>query len=134
VALALTDLIINGVLERHPDLRLGVMELSAVWVPLHLQMMDGGLAFSTSFNGEPPAQLSMRPSDYFRRQVRVAAFSYEQPRRLIDQVGDIFMACSDYPHTEGSDTALDDYSRVGVTPGEQAALFHDNAAFLLRAS
>jgi hypothetical protein len=33
-ALACTDLILNGVLERHPDLRLGIVELSAVWVPL----------------------------------------------------------------------------------------------------
>lgn len=132
VALALTDLIVNGVLERHPDLRLGVMELSAVWVPLHLQMMDGGLAFATAFNGEPPAPLTLRPSEYFRRQVRVAAFSYEQPRRLIDSVGDIFMACSDYPHTEGSDAALDDYSRVGVAPADQPALFSGNASFLLR--
>jgi predicted TIM-barrel fold metal-dependent hydrolase len=131
VALALTDLIINGVLERHPDLRLGVMELSAIWVPLHLQMMDGGFAFAASFNGEK-VPLSLRPSDYFRRQVRVAAFSYEQPRRLIDHAGDIFMACSDYPHTEGTDTALDDYLSAGLQPESARALFRENAEFLLR--
>jgi predicted TIM-barrel fold metal-dependent hydrolase len=130
-ALALTDLIINGVLERHPDLRLGVMELSAIWVPLHLQMMDGGFAFAASFNGEK-VPLSLRPSDYFRRQVRVAAFSYEQPRRLIDHAGDIFMACSDYPHTEGTDTALADYRSTGLEPEAAAGLFRENAEFLLR--
>lgn len=57
VALALTDHIINGVLERRPELRLGVMELSAVWVPLQLQMLDGGYAFAASFNGEKSASL-----------------------------------------------------------------------------
>ena len=132
VALALTDLIINGVLERHPRLRLGVMELSALWVPLHLQMMDGGLRFAASFNGER-APLSLLPSEYFQRQVRVAAFSYERPRRLMDRVGDIFMACSDYPHTEGTSTPLDDYQMVGVEPGSDPGFFGANVGFLLEA-
>lgn len=131
VALSLTDLIIHGVLERHPDLRLGVMELSAVWVPLHLQMMDGGLAFASAFNGDRVA-LSLRPSDYFRRQVRVAAFSYERPAALTERAGDIFMACSDYPHTEGTATPLEDYAAAGVTPDDAPGLFNDNISFLLR--
>lgn len=132
VALALTDLIINGVLERHPRLRLGVMELSALWVPLHLQMMDGGFHFAAVFNGEA-APLSLSPSDYFKRQVRVAAFSYERPRRLMDRVGDIFMACSDYPHTEGTSTPLDDYRTVGLEPVSNPGLFGGNVRFLLDA-
>ncbi len=132
-ALALTDLIVNGVLERHPDLRIGVMELSAIWVPLHLQMLDGGYQFAASFNGEA-VSLSLRPSDYFRRQVRVAAFSYEQPQRLIDRAGDIFMACSDYPHTEGTSTPLDDYRSVGMAPVDNSAFFGENAQYLLRSS
>jgi predicted TIM-barrel fold metal-dependent hydrolase len=132
VALALTDLIIHGVLERHPDLRLGVMELSAIWVPLHLQMMDGGINFAETFNGESVAKLSMRPSEYFRRQVRVAAFSYERPQRLIGRSGDIFMACSDYPHTEGTATPLADYQTVDTRPEEHPGFFGGNAGYLLR--
>jgi predicted TIM-barrel fold metal-dependent hydrolase len=130
VALALTDLILNGVLERHPGLRLGVMELSAIWVPLHLQMMDGGFGFAASFNGESEP-LSLRPSEYFKRQVRVAAFSYERPRQLTERVGDIFMACSDYPHSEGTATALRDYEGVGVDPASHPGLFGGNVSFLL---
>jgi predicted TIM-barrel fold metal-dependent hydrolase len=132
-ALSITDLILNGVLERHPDLRIGVMELSAIWVPLHLQMMDGGTDFVTNFNGEGPA-LSLRPSEYFRRQVRVAAFSYERPQRLSRRAGDIFMACSDYPHTEGTATPLPDYAAVDARPEDQPALFGDNVEFLLRSA
>ena len=41
-ALACTDLIVNGVLERFPDLRIGIVELSAMWVPMYLMMLDGG--------------------------------------------------------------------------------------------
>jgi predicted TIM-barrel fold metal-dependent hydrolase len=130
-ALALTDLIVNGVLERHPDLRIGVMELSAIWVPLHLQMLDGGYQFAASFNGEAEP-LALLPSDYFKRQVRVAAFAYERPRGLIDRAGDIFMACSDYPHTEGTSTPLEDYKSMGLEPQGNPAFFEGNIEFLLR--
>ena len=131
-ALALADLILNGVLERHPDLRMGIMELSATWVPQHLQMMDGGYRHTARFNGESTG-LTMMPSEYFRRQVRVAAFSYELPKRLIAHSGDIFMACSDYPHTEGTLSAIDDYAASGLVPEEATAgFFGGNAAFLLR--
>ena len=133
VALALTDLILGGVLERHPDLRLGIMELSAPWVPLHLMMMDGGLDFASRFEGADLSRLPMRPSEYFRRQVRVAAFSYERPDRLMRSAGDIFMACSDYPHAEGTTTPLEDYeSTARLLPDEEPALFGGNVGYLLR--
>ncbi|HML01364.1 MAG TPA: amidohydrolase family protein [Acidimicrobiales bacterium] len=131
-ALALSDLILNGVLERFPDLRIGIMELSAPWVSLHLRMMDGGYRHTGRFNGESTG-LSLMPSEYFRRQVRVAAFSYEQPHSLIKASGDIFMACSDYPHTEGTYSAIQDYEATGLAPSEEsAAFFGGNAAYLLR--
>jgi predicted TIM-barrel fold metal-dependent hydrolase len=132
-ALAITDLILNGVLERLPDLRLGVMELSASWVPLHLQLMDGARRFTARFNGEA-TQLALTPSDYFRRQVRVAAFPVEQPRLLTERSGDLFMACSDYPHTEGTATPLADYEGVGALPEASPGFFGDNVAFLLRSA
>jgi predicted TIM-barrel fold metal-dependent hydrolase len=130
-ALALTDLILNGVLERHPELRMGIMELSARWVPQHLQMMDGGYRHTARFNGES-TQLSLMPSEYFARQVRVAAFSYERPLDLMTASGDLFMACSDYPHTEGTLTAIEDYAAVGLTPDAYPKFFGGNASFLLR--
>jgi hypothetical protein len=131
-ALALTDLIVNGVLERHDDLRLGVVELSAMWVPQFLMMLDGGYEFTAKLNGRVPAPLSMRPSEYFRRQVRISAFAYETPGRLERQAGDLFMACSDYPHSEGTASPLEDYRRAGNEPGGDTGLFTGNVEFLLR--
>jgi predicted TIM-barrel fold metal-dependent hydrolase len=132
-ALACTDLILNGALDRHPDLRIGIVELSAVWVPMFLMMLDGGSAFTARLNGRPLAELSMRPSDYFRRQVRVSSFSYELPARLIRQTGDLYMCCSDYPHSEGTSTPIADYSgaAVPVGPDDAPGLFHDNVSMLL---
>ncbi|HEY5172719.1 MAG TPA: hypothetical protein VIK54_13410 [Acidimicrobiia bacterium] len=132
-ALACTDLILNGTLERHPDLRIGIVELSAVWVPMFLMMLDGGSEFTARLNGRPLAPLPMRPSEYFRRQVRVSSFSYEMPARLIRQTGDLYMCCSDYPHSEGTATPLADYAGavVPVGPDEAPGLFRDNVSMLL---
>ncbi len=131
-AVAVTDLIVQGVFERHPGLRVGIVELSSIWVPQYLLMLDGGFRFVTALNGEAPAPLSLLPSEYFRRQVRVSSFSYEQPGRLIDQAGDLFMACSDYPHSEGTATPLEDYAATRHGPPKEAsAFFYDNVSFLL---
>jgi hypothetical protein len=130
-AIAVTDLIVNGTLARHPGLKIGIVELSSVWVPQYLMMLDGGWEFTSKLNGAPLSALENRPSDYFRSQVRVSSFSYEQPTRLAAKAGDLFMCCSDFPHSEGTATPIDDYRRVGADPADAAGLFHDNIATLL---
>jgi predicted TIM-barrel fold metal-dependent hydrolase len=132
-ALGCTDLILNGTLERFPDLRVGVVELSAIWVPMYLMMLDGGFDFTSRLNGRPIVELAHRPSEYFRRQVRVSSFAYELPGRLIRQTGDLYMCCSDYPHSEGTSTPLADYtgSALPVRPEDAPGLFHDNVSLLL---
>ena len=136
-ALGCSDLILNGTFERFPDLRLGIVELSAVWVPLYLMMLDGGTAFIQQINGET-SRLPLRPSDYFRRQVRVSSFAYEAPANIVHQLGgiDLLMCCSDYPHSEGTSMPLADYAAGGLDAASGAApgLFSDNIAFLLRKS
>jgi hypothetical protein len=132
-ALAITDLIVNGTLERHPGLRIGVVELSSIWVPMFLLMLDGGWEFTSRLNGRPTVPLELRPSEYFRRQVRVSSFSYEAPARLTARAGDLFMCCSDYPHSEGTASPLADYATMGSEPGTDATagLFHANVDLLL---
>ena len=133
-ALATTDLILNGVFSRHPELRLGIVELSAVWVPMYLMMLDGGSQFVERLNGRASA-LAGRPSDVFRRHVRVSCFAYEQPVRIARKLpgAELLMACSDYPHSEGTAHPLPDYAagRFGTEPAVAPGLFERNAAFLL---
>jgi predicted TIM-barrel fold metal-dependent hydrolase len=130
-AVAVTDLIVNGTLERYPDLRIGIVELASIWVPQYLLMLDGGWDFTTTLNGRPPVPLGRRPSEYFRDQVRVSSFSYEQPERLTRHSGDVYMCCSDYPHSEGTATPISDYERAGSHPDDAAGLFRDNVSVLL---
>lgn len=130
-AVAVTDLVVRGTLARHPHLRIGVIELGGMWVPGYLPMLDGGWEFTNRLNGGAIVELDARPSDYFRRQVRVAAFSYEQPDVLAERAGDLFMFCSDYPHSEGTDTPRADYEARGLDPASAPAFTHRNCAFLL---
>jgi predicted TIM-barrel fold metal-dependent hydrolase len=133
-AVALADLILNGTFDRHPSLRVGVIELSAVWVPLFQLMLDGGTDFTARLNGRPLVPLRHRPSEYLAQHVRIAAFSYEGPARLTAEAGDLFMACSDYPHSEGTADPLADYRAAGCDPDRDRSLFADNLAFLLGTS
>lgn len=133
-ALGATDLILNGVFERFPELKLGIVELSAVWVPMFVMMLDGGYDFTTKLNGRAIAELSKRPSEYFYDHVRVSSFSYELPSRLMQQTRDIYMCCSDYPHSEGTATPIADYAASvrPIAPDDAPAFFGANASFLLR--
>jgi predicted TIM-barrel fold metal-dependent hydrolase len=131
-AVALADLILHGVFDRHPQLRFGVVELSSIWVPQFLLMLDGAADFTSRLNGRPPAVLEHRPSHYLLDRVRVSSFSYEDPRGLAGKSGvDLYMACSDYPHSEGTATPLEDYRRAGCDPAVDVALFDTNAHYLL---
>jgi hypothetical protein len=132
-AIAVTDLIVNGTFERHPGLRIGIVELSSIWVPQYLLMLDGGWDFTSKLNGRQPAKLTMRPSEYFSRQVRVSSFSYEQPARLTAKSADVYMCCSDFPHSEGTATPVEDYARAGCVPDDAAGLFNANVTTLLSA-
>jgi hypothetical protein len=63
--------------------------------------------------------------------VRVAAFSYEQPDVLAQRAGDLFMLCSDYPHSEGTADPRRDYEARGLTPESAPAFARGNCGFLL---
>ena len=60
-----------------------------------------------------------------------SSFSYEQPARLTAKSGDLFMCCSDFPHSEGTATPIEDYARTGCVPDHADGLFHANVATLL---
>jgi predicted TIM-barrel fold metal-dependent hydrolase len=97
----LTTLVLDGVFERHPRLRCGVIELGGSWMPGFMQILDQ--AAHNFRNSEPQLrELSLTPSEYLRRQVRVSLFGFEDAGALIAQAGEeLFMFASDYPHPEG---------------------------------
>jgi len=90
------SLILGGVLERHPRLRVGFMEAGCSWVPYWLERMD---EHAENYRFEVP-YLKERPSTYFRRQCFV---SFELEERAIAYVAESVGAetlvfASDFPH------------------------------------
>jgi predicted TIM-barrel fold metal-dependent hydrolase len=133
-AVALANLILTGTLARFPELRIGVVELTAGWVPSFLLHLDGASDFFSQRHGGPICALADRPSEYFLRQVRVAALPYEMPNRLVQSVGEsTFMVGSDWPHAEGvaDPRVAADRAAQGLSDEARSRLLGSNAAWLL---
>lgn len=97
----LGTMIIDGVMERFPDLRFGVIEQGASWLPGWLRMLDSAQhAFHK--NEERLRALSLRPSEYVLRQVRATPYPAEDVGWIIENSGpEVCLFSSDYPHVEG---------------------------------
>jgi predicted TIM-barrel fold metal-dependent hydrolase len=94
-------LVLDGVLERHPKLRIGVVEYGAAWVPGWLKFMDSAMAAYRKAE-ERLQQLPLMPSDYVRRQIRFAPFHFEDTGWVMKEAGaEVVLFSSDYPHKEG---------------------------------
>jgi len=107
----LTCMIYDGVLERFPKLRIGLVELGANWLPASLMNLDMGVSLLGKFDGDLK-KLSIKPSEYVRRQVRVAPLHTEDTGWILRNVGkDILMFNTDYPHPEGGRDPFGDFER-----------------------
>ena len=100
-AQTIATMIFDGVLERFPTLRLGVIEQGAIWVPSWTRQMES--AFDAFARHEDRLQaLSLRPTEYVQRQIRFTPYPTEDVGWIIDQAGpDVCLFSSDYPHVEG---------------------------------
>jgi uncharacterized protein len=135
-AQTLATLIFDGVLERFPRLRIGVIEQGAIWVPSWLRQMES--AFEAFHRHEERLQkLSMRPSEYVHRQVRFTPFPTEDVGWIVEQGGpDLVMFSSDYPHVEGGRRPLERFEASLGDAGEDVrqAFYADNFLFLMGAA
>jgi len=106
-AQTLATMIFDGVLERFPELRIGVIEQGAIWVPSWMRQMES--AFEAFARHEDRLKaLSMRPSEYVRRQIRFTPYPTEDVGWIIEQAGpEIALFSSDYPHVEGGRKPLE---------------------------
>jgi predicted TIM-barrel fold metal-dependent hydrolase len=95
------QLIASGVLERHPRLRVGLVESGIGFLPWLLETMD--YAYKAHHFFVRP-QLAELPSEYFRRQCFAtfqedhAGLAAVEAHQLVDNV----LWANDYPHHEGS--------------------------------
>jgi predicted TIM-barrel fold metal-dependent hydrolase len=124
----LATLIFDGVLERFPDLRFGVIEQGASWLPSWMRFMDS--AYDAFRKREERLQkLSLRPSEYVRRQVRVTPYPAEDTGWIIEQSGaEICLFSSDYPHVEGGRNPIKRFeaSLAGSSDEQKQRFYYDN--------
>lgn len=103
----LAAMAMDGVFERFPKLRGGVIELGAGWVPDFLRRLDQ--AWKGWRKTDPVlGSLSMAPSEYIRRAVRFTPFATEDAGTIIREGGkELFLFSSDYPHPEGTKNPIE---------------------------
>ena len=115
----LTTLIFDGIFDRFPKLKFGAIELGAAWLPGWMRSMDSA-AHAFLRNEERLQNLSAKPSEIARRQLRVTPYPHEDTGWIVQNSGsEMCMFSSDYPHIEGGrnplkrfDTALQNCSTI----------------------
>jgi uncharacterized protein len=125
------SLIAHGVFEKWPNLRFVLIECGVAWLPAILWRLD---ADYKALRKEAP-WLTMLPSEYAARHIRLTTQPLEQPAELrhlwtlleaIDGENTLLFA-SDYPHWD-----FDDPERLHIPPAWKERIFGENARELYR--
>jgi predicted TIM-barrel fold metal-dependent hydrolase len=97
----LATLIFDGVLERHPDMKVGVIEQGAIWLPSWIRQMES--AFDAFLRHEERLQsLSLRPGEFVHRQIKATPYPTEDVGWIVEQAGaETVLFSTDFPHVEG---------------------------------
>jgi uncharacterized protein len=133
-ARVVTNIILSGLLDRHPTLKMVSVESGVGWIPFILEALD----YEMSENA--PQQLehmTMLPSEYFKRNL-YATFWFEKNNlpALIESVGeDNILFETDFPHPtclypKPLDTVAEKMSTLA--PSVQRKILGENAAKLYR--
>lgn len=96
-----TTMVLGGVFERHPTLRFGAIELTGHSLGPLAERLD---LWAEAFADRLSKYLSIKPSEYINRNVRVAPYEFEPVPSYFErypQVADSFCFSTDYPHAEG---------------------------------
>jgi uncharacterized protein len=129
----LATMIFDGVLERFPALRIGVIEQGAIWLPSWMRQMESAVeAFHR--HEERLRSLSLRPSEYVRRQVRATPYPTEDVGWIIEQSGpEVCLFSSDYPHVEGGRRPIERFeaSLGDASDDVRRRFYHDNFVDLM---
>jgi len=124
----LSAMVLDGVLDAHPNLRGGCIEQGAMWVVPWLRRLD--ICQSTFKKTEPTlASLPEKASDYVHRQLWFTPFPTEPIAWMTEQCGDdLFLFSSDYPHPEGTKNPIERFesTMAGLTDDQRQRFYHRN--------
>jgi uncharacterized protein len=127
---AIASLTTGGVLERHPRLRAAFLEGTAGWLYWWLWRLDDQWE---KFGPGCEHQLSMLPSEYFKRQCYIALDVDEGPAvDVVRKLGaEYFVVSSDYPHSDGAfPDAMQQFFSLPLDDQARRKILWDNCARL----
>jgi predicted TIM-barrel fold metal-dependent hydrolase len=124
----ISALVLDGVLDRFPSLRGGVIEIGAGWVPDMVRRLDH--AADIWAKSEPHLALMQRkPSQQIRDQLRFTPYPFEDVGALIrESWPELYLFSSDYPHAEGGRDPIGRFERAlaGCDDETKARFFWEN--------
>jgi predicted TIM-barrel fold metal-dependent hydrolase len=124
----MVDVIIGGVLERFPKLKVGFLECNCGWAPSWLSRMDR----HWQQLGESDApMLTMKPSEYFKRQCVIGCEGDEREiGAVIQLMGDENLVFStDYPHSDSDfPHSTEEFLRQEIPTESRRKILWDNCA------
>lgn len=129
--LTMASLIVEGVVEKFPDLEFAFLEAGISWLPYMMFRLNKEYSIRRS---EAPL-LEKSPEEYIRERMYFASQPLGEPRNdahleaLMDIVGtDSLLFATDYPHWDfDHPDALDRHLRATFSPEEREQVLHENA-------
>jgi predicted TIM-barrel fold metal-dependent hydrolase len=124
----LSAMILDGLFDRFPRLRVGVIEQGASWVVDWMRRLDHA---QRSFGRMDPVirNLQLKPSEYVHRQMTFTPFIQEPVGDMIQAAGhDLWLFSTDFPHPEGGVDPISRFeqSLAGVSEEAKHAFYVGN--------
>ena len=93
----MSNLMVSGILDKYPDLKVGLIESGSGWVPFWLEAMEHQLE---EFRTRQNRGLKLRPKEYFQKHFWVTFwFESYAPKHMLDEIGvDRVLFETDFPH------------------------------------
>ncbi len=124
----ISAMILDGVLEAHPNLRGGVIEMGAGWVPDMIRRLDHVVDIWS--RSEPQlARAKRKPSEQLAQQMRFTPYPFEDVSQLVSgSCAELYLFSSDYPHAEGGRDPIGRFARstASLSSSEQKLFFAGN--------
>ena len=127
LAIAATGMIVEGMLDRFPKLRVGFLEGGTAWIPIVIDRLEREMEYGG-------LQLKRKPEEYFTgRRVFVGCEGNEKALAYaIERVGaEPFMFASDFPHEISLGNCMEEINEIlereDLKQEHKAAILGDNA-------
>jgi predicted TIM-barrel fold metal-dependent hydrolase len=127
---AIASMTTGGILARHPALRCAFLEGTAGWVYWWLWRLDDQWE---KFGPGCEYQLTMLPSEYFKRQCYIALDVDEEPVvDVVNKMGaEYFVVSSDYPHSDGAfPEAIEQFLGLPLNAEQRRKILWENCSRL----